>query len=103
MTITEAELTLLTETGEEIDFDFNPFEDLDDGKDHKTHIINPPMNVHIWQPGMTPQEIVDIARFQGLEVTALCGYKFVPKRNPEKYHACEQCMTMAGFIMREDG
>lgn len=80
-----------------------PYEDEDDGKEHRTHIINPPANQHIWKPGMEIQEVVDIARFQGLEVTALCGYRWVPKRNPEKYDVCQECFRIAGEIMRERG
>lgn len=77
-----------------------PYEDTDDGNDHLTHIVSPPENVHIFQPGMEAQDIVDIARATGQEIKALCGYTFVPKRNPEKYDACQSCMDIAGHIMR---
>lgn len=80
-----------------------PYDDTDDGKDHLTHIINPPNNTHIWEPGMEAQDVVAIARLKGWPVTALCGYKFVPKRNPERYDACQACMDIAGEIMREMG
>lgn len=99
-----------TTTGIEQDIDVSTFKaqlfgewKTDDGKDHKTHIVNPPKNLHIWQPGMTAQEIVDIARVTGQEVTALCGYKWVPKRNPDKYDVCQPCMDIAGELMRGNG
>lgn len=92
----QSELEILLE-------DIMPYEDTDD-PDHKTHIINPAMNGHI-QKGiwMTAQQIVDQARFLGLEVVTLCGHRFVPKANPEKYDACEACMKIAGHLMSEAG
>lgn len=83
--------------------DLIPYEDTNDGKDHLTHIVNPPANRHIGFPGMKAQDIVDIARIRGVEVTALCGYTWVPKRNPEKYPVCQPCVDVAGDIMRELG
>lgn len=71
--------------------------------DNQTHIVNPPLNQHIWHPGMTMQEVVDTARNMGLEVTALCGYTWIPRRNPEKYPACPECMKIAGELMRGAG
>lgn len=70
---------------------------------HKTHIVNPPMNTHIWQPGMEMQEVVTIARMNGYEVTALCGYKWVPKRNPERFDMCMTCLARAEELMAGAG
>lgn len=95
-------MTLITPEVDMVAFT-TPYEDTDDGKDHRTHIINPPNNTHIWEVGMEIQEVVDIARGLGLEVTALCGYTWVPKRNPEKYDVCEECFRIAGDIMRAKG
>lgn len=94
-------LTLTDHTGvqDDIKIDVAPYDDNAPG-DGKTHIVNPPLNIHIWQPGMSAQEIVDIARANGYEVRALCGYTWVPKRNPEKYPACDECIRVAGDIMR---
>ena len=71
----------------------------------RTHIVNPPDNPHISHgyPKMTAQQVVDIARLSSIEIVALCGYKFIPKRNPDKYDACEACMKIAGDIMRGAG
>lgn len=79
-----------------------PYEELDD-PEHHTHIINPPSNLHIWKPGMEAQDIVDIARASNQEVVALCGFRFIPKHNPEKFDACSTCIDIAGGIMREEG
>lgn len=75
----------------------------DDGADRKTHIVNPPKNIHIWQIGMTAQEVVDIARATGQEVVALCDYRWIPKLNPEKFDICQSCLDLAGELMRGMG
>lgn len=80
-----------------------PYEDTDDGKSHLTHIVNPPMNPHLWSPGMTAQDIVNLARLTGKEVVALCGYKWIPVRNPDKYPVCQTCVDIAtGFISEDE-
>lgn len=85
-------------TFDSIEYDESPAD-----PDHRTHIVNPPNNPHIWQPGMEAQDVVDIARTTGQEITALCGYTWVPKRDPEKFDICDACMKIAGDIMREMG
>ena len=82
-----------------------PYDDTNDGKDHLTHIINPPMNSYHswWVPSLNAQEIVNIARVFGEEVTALCGYRWVPKRNPENYPPCQQCFKIAEQLMAAEG
>lgn len=80
--------------------DLIPYEE-DDG-DHHTHIVRPTDNPHLddaADPNITGQDIVDMARLIGAEVTALCGYKFIPKHNPDKYPACQRCFDIAGLIM----
>ena len=46
----------------------------------------------------TGQDIVDMARVRGIEITALCGKTFVPKNNPEGRDTCDTCVGMAGMI-----
>lgn len=91
-------------TDELVDVDIEtvvaPYEDIDDGNDHHTHIVNPPSNLHLWTRGMSAQDIVSLARAKGTYVVALCGYEWVPKRNPDKYPACTKCIDMAGALMR---
>lgn len=64
------------------------------------HIVNPPSNLHIWRLGMTAQDIVDVARVNGVEITALCGAKFIPTKNPEDVDkTCDTCMDIASIMM----
>jgi hypothetical protein len=83
-------------------FDLFPYEETDDPK-KRTHIVNPVMNRHVGLPGMSAQDIVDSARMTDQEVEALCGYRFVPKHDPEKFDACNACVTIAGALMRGNG
>lgn len=80
--------------------DLMPYDDSAD-PNARTHIVNWDMNAHIHNGNlsMTSQDIVDSARMLGLEVIALCGYRWVPRRNPDKYDACEACMKIAGMLM----
>lgn len=96
-------LGLLPDTSSDVKVDVAPFEDVDDGKDHLTHIVNPPNNLHIWKVGMTATDIVNLARATNQEVVALCQYRWVPKRNPEKHPVCHECITEAGSLMRGNG
>ena len=82
--------------------DFMPYDESKD-PDRRTHIINPPANVHIWQEGMTAKDIVDIARATDQKITALCGYTWVPKHNPEKFDICEPCLAKAHAHIKENG
>ncbi len=85
------------------DEDVLNFEETDDeAHDRFTHIINPPSNVHIWRPGMSAQDVVDIARANGWPVKALCGKVWVPKHNPDKYPACPTCMDIAHKLISEN-
>lgn len=79
-----------------------PYE-VDNNGENFAHIVNPPNNTHIWQIGMSSQDVVDIARAQGLKLKALCGKEWVPKLNPDKCDACKTCMDIAGELMRGMG
>lgn len=70
----------------------------DPRKEYKAHLINEAGNTHVWQPGMSAQDVVDIARLRGIMLFALCGYTFVPKHDPDKLDACELCFEIAGQI-----
>lgn len=41
--------------------------------------------------------IVLEARVLGIELTALCGYKWIPSRDPIKYPICPKCEEMFNF------
>lgn len=98
--------TTLPETLTELEIltsvDVAPYEDSDD-PNRRTHIVNPPNNLHIWEIGMSAQDIVNIARMTGMHVVALCGYTWIPKHNPDKYDACDTCIRIAGDLMRGNG
>ena len=86
-----------------IETDLLPYEDIDDGKDRKAHYVNEADNIHIWQPGMSPQDIIDAARLTGQWVFALCGYKFIPERDPQKYQVCSACADIGASYILADG
>ena len=52
---------------------------------------------------MSSQDIVDIARATNQEVVSMCGKRWVPKYNPEKFDVCPTCMEIAGSIIRDMG
>lgn len=99
-TITEAMPGSLVQYVEQIDV--MPYEDNDD-PDRHTHIINAELNQHVAFPGASAKEIVDTARMTGQELIMLCGFRFIPKHNPEKYPACESCVRIAGILMNQAG
>lgn len=68
-----------------------------------THIVSPFENDAIWTKNMSSLEIVNYARIHNLEVIALCGYKWVPKNDPKKYPACEECLKKARDLIRKHG
>lgn len=71
------------------------------------HIINPVANMHIQAHagmGMSSKDIVEYARRNQLEVVCLCGYRFIPSRNPETVDdTCPICLDVAGMLMRNEG
>lgn len=80
--------------------DLNPYE-RDVPPSSRAHIINPPMNTHIWEPGMETREIVDIARLTDQEVVALCGHRWVPKHDPAPLKVCDPCLDRAHQLIRD--
>lgn len=44
-----------------------------------------------------------VGYFEGREVTALCGYKWVPTRDPKKFPICEACQIEAIRIKAAGG
>ena len=74
---------------------------------HYVHIINPVDNVWIQVlagQALSSAEIVQYARDNRLEVLCLCGYRFVPTRNPEDVNdTCSICLDVAGMLMRNEG
>lgn len=69
-----------------------------------THIVNPELNQHIrmWHL-MSSASLVKYARQLRIPIVSLCGKKWVPDDDPEKYDACGTCINIAGRLMREAG
>lgn len=42
--------------------------------------------------------IVTEAMIEGKEVVALCGYRWIPFRDPQKHPLCEDCLRIADLI-----
>lgn len=53
------------------------------------HIVPVPPD----QPDLSPQAYVLRARIEGFPVTAICGYTWVPEKNPEPLPVCSSCMS----------
>jgi hypothetical protein len=56
-----------------------------------------PRHAHI----VTPAAAVTEAMINGTPVTALCGYTWVPSRDPDRYPLCQRCKAIhAQFLVR---
>jgi len=49
-----------------------------------------PRHAHI----VTPAAAVTEAMINGTPVTALCGYTWVPSRDPQRYPLCQRCRAI---------
>lgn len=58
------------------------------GPGESAHIVYAPDHL-----GVTPQALVLAARIEGFEVEALCGYTWVPVRDPAPLPVCEACLS----------
>jgi hypothetical protein len=61
----------------------------DDGP--RSHIVWVPPEL---RETMTAQQYVFKCRVEGTVVRALCGYVWVPSRDPLKYPTCEECVEI---------
>lgn len=75
MTRTDAQIIDVVDTGTEFD------------QGQAAHIIKT-------QPGQVGTDAVLEARIMGFELEALCGYKFVPHKDPKKLPVCQKCKEM---------
>ena len=71
-----------------------------------THIVTPADNQDIWDilgggAAISGKDIVSFARYEFREVTALCGFRWIPKNDPTKYDTCEACLEEAHRRMAE--
>lgn len=60
-----------------------------------SHIVMVPPG----EPDQTPQAYVLRARIEGFPVTALCGYTWVPQKDPKPLPVCSKCLA----IYHQDG
>jgi hypothetical protein len=49
------------------------------------------------KPGENAQAVVLEARIMGIPVEALCGFTWVPSRDPKNLPLCEECNAMYGL------
>lgn len=61
----------------------------------KAHIVNCPDDKESTAAWLTE------AMVMGLPVTALCGYIWVPSRNPEVHPICDACLEQANILSME--
>ena len=47
-----------------------------------------------------PANDIATAIIEGREVTALCGYRWIPYRQPEGRPVCEACVEIYGHLQR---
>lgn len=77
--------------------DLFPYEE--DNGEHLAHIVMPPGNEHVMGGiDVTAKEIIETARITGQEVQALCGYRWVPVRDPGDKEICQGCLDVFNEI-----
>jgi hypothetical protein len=59
-----------------------------DAPEELAHIVLLPKHL---REHTTPQAYVMMARVEGFPITALCGFKWIPSKNPEPMPVCGQC------------
>lgn len=57
------------------------------GEPRASHLVGP-------RDGKDGSVLVMEARFNGTEVEALCGHRWIPERNPESYPVCQKCLEI---------
>lgn len=62
-----------------------------DTPEESSHIVMLPPNN---KTDATPQAYVLRARIEGFPVTALCGYTWVPEKNPAPLPVCSRCLEI---------
>ena len=78
------------EAGSRPQVDIEPSVNESDDDQHHAHIV-------------TPAAAVTEAMINGTPVTALCGYTWVPSRDPERYPLCERCRAIHAQLLARRG
>jgi hypothetical protein len=55
----------------------------------------------IFAPGCNAEAVVLEARITGTPVTALCGKRWVPSRDPQRYPLCPTCREVLDQLPRD--
>ena len=76
----------------------NPFKDDSTAPpEHKAHYValidNPEFEKRFGN--MNATELINTARFHRVEITAMCGHKWIPELNPKSYPVCSACADIA--------
>lgn len=77
-------------------FDYGTEEVLDTDEGPCSHIVK-------GKDGKKGTDIVLEARIYGTPVEALCGYVWIPSRDPKKYPVCQKCKEIAGLYQSVSG
>jgi hypothetical protein len=94
-------ITFTTDNDEMVfTFEDEELETDDSDSEDVRHIVSPVGNEHIWRPGMEAQDVVDIAIVRGIEIVALCGYRWVPSSVvTQGLETCEICVDLMSKIL----
>lgn len=49
---------------------------------------------YVWCPGEDAEAVILRSRVEGIPVTALCGYRWIPSRLAENYPVCPKCQSI---------
>jgi hypothetical protein len=60
--------------------------------EHRTHIVRRPEDRESAEAWVTE------ARVMGFEVEALCGFTWIPARDPQRYPVCEACKDVLSHM-----
>jgi hypothetical protein len=74
----------------------------------KAHVISPAMNVEAWRltslffPQPDTGLMVELATEMGIELVALCQYRWTPTERVGNHDVCGACMAIANNWIAED-
>lgn len=60
-----------------------------DDPGNAAHIVYVPEHLNL-----SPQALVLAARVEGFEVEALCGHRWIPRRDPQQLPVCGRCLEI---------
>lgn len=71
-----------------------PYEDSSDNSNAISHYVIGEDNRHIYEPPMTIEDVIDIARITGQHLVAICGAVVVPRYDPTTCPMCKACVKI---------